>query len=152
MRIITNKAILNTIDIVNQLDLTKNELLKNKISINGNAWVKIKDRYDVDAYQTSIDNCILTDKGALMRDEKGGFSYTPEGEKKRLQELEILKNQPVILNPYFCPLTDLIKEQLGVGLIEIFSGILFKESEVEAYINLIKNEGFEENSDKSEVK
>lgn len=142
-KIITNKAILSVIDIVNQLDLSKNELLKNKISINGPEWVKIKDKYDVDAYQTSIDNCILTDKGALMRDEKGSFSYTPEGEKKRLQELDVLKNQSVILNPYFCPLTDLIKEQLGAGLIELFSGILFKESEVDAYVTSIKNEGFE---------
>jgi hypothetical protein len=143
-KIITNRIILQVINIVNQLDLSKNELLKNKISINSSEWVKIKDQYDVDTYQSSLDNCILAENGALLRDDKGNLSYTPEGEKKRLSEIEIIKDKSVYLNPYYCPLNDSIKEALGVGLVEIFSGILFKESDVEKYINFIKNEGFEE--------
>jgi hypothetical protein len=85
---------------------------------------KLDSEYVEKAEDVNIDNCATDKDGVILRDDKGGFRFTKDGEKARNKARLELFHSTVEIEPHYCgEIPDSLTEEER----EAFTGFVIEE-------------------------
>lgn len=91
--------------------------------------VKLQAEYQERVEDINIDNCATDKDGVILRDDKGGFRFTKEGEKARNKARGELFRSSVEIEPHHCAE---LPDDLTDSEREVFAGFVIKDTVIAA--------------------
>jgi hypothetical protein len=123
----TKMKLVNAYTLLSQL-IFKNEYAKAVQARNLKKFRAAIEEYNDEAHQNSLQHALEKD-GVLLKDAKGNYQYSKDGEKALIEANKKLNKSEVTINPFILPE---VKEVLGLsfGVKEMLSIFLNKEDEI----------------------
>jgi hypothetical protein len=85
----------------------------------------VKENFEIEANDISIDNAATDDKGVLLTDANGAFKFTKEGLKARNKQHRELLSKSVEIEPYY---VSEIPDELTDEQRQAFTGFVIRET------------------------
>jgi hypothetical protein len=133
------------IDTLSSIPLPKGKF-NNGVMKHSTKFNRIYKKYQEEIFDINLANCqVYTEgekKGTIMKDEKGSFCYSKEGAQAKEAAVRALreKEDHVSFDPSFIILDIDSARALGIGVIELISGIIVTEENAKSVIEVLENE------------
>ncbi len=114
-------------NVLNKIDLKTDTKLKYAVIKVLKSFKKIAEDYKEKINDINIEYCHTDEKGVIVKDSEGDFSFKKEDLKKREKAVKELNKELVNIETYIIEINEDIENLINPYSIEILKGILFKE-------------------------
>ncbi len=130
---ITYKKLFKVLQVLTEVDTDKTEIASTLEDKQEDIQACL-DKYQKELKIIRRRNAVKDKQANILKDEFGNYKYTEESEAKIDDEIEELADKEIDLEISPIELTPELEKRLGKGIVKVFTGFFFKETETRSFL------------------